>query len=129
MSRVAVFDVETTTDKNQRIVEISAVILDGHLPEDAIFQTLVNPGVPIGYHGSIIHGITMSDLHGQPVPEDVYPRLLNFIRGISTVTTACATIKAEQKQEAEAGKGIKAKEKEEPEAKASGSLRVEVGYA
>lgn len=54
-----VFDLETTgiSCENDRIVEIAAVkVIDGQVTEE--FSTLVNPGMPIPYRATAVHGIT-----------------------------------------------------------------------
>ena len=84
--RYVVLDFETTglsARQGARVIEVSArEVVDGKLGED--FATLIDPGEPIPAFVSGLTGITDDMLRGAPTPEDVFPRLLQFI-GEATV--------------------------------------------
>ena len=77
---VASFDLETTglSPLFDKILEIGAVKVsaDGTISN---FQELVNPGVPIPHHNSLIHGITDSTVANAPSLKEVLPEFLNFL--------------------------------------------------
>ena len=62
-----VFDLETTgtSCEHDRVVEIAAIkVLDSQTVEE--FSTLVNPGIPIPYWATDVHGITDDMVAGAP---------------------------------------------------------------
>lgn len=67
-----------------RVVEIGAIRFrlgpDG-LVEEACLACLVDPGMPIPYQATAIHGITDEDVAGAPRFEEVAPALLALVRG------------------------------------------------
>jgi DNA polymerase III epsilon subunit family exonuclease len=74
-----VVDLETTglTPRSARICEIGAVrVRELELAEE--FETLVNPGVPIGPAISALTGLRDSELRGQPQPAAAVLRFLEF---------------------------------------------------
>ena len=77
-----VFDLETTgmSAVRDRIVEIGAVRveIDGTLSR---FETLVNPGVPIPYQVTRVHGIDDDMVADAPKFKDAAYAFLDFIRG------------------------------------------------
>ena len=81
-----VFDLETTglSAVRDRIVEIGAVRieLDGTMSR---YETLVNPGVPIPWRVSRIHGITDEMVADAPKFKDAAYPFLDFIKGSSLV--------------------------------------------
>lgn len=81
MSDFVVVDVETTgLGKQDRIVEIAAVILDGETLEIVDeYDTLVNPMRDIG--ATSIHGITASMVESAPTFEDLAISLGNILQG------------------------------------------------
>jgi len=78
-----VFDFETTglyPYGGDRICEIGAVKLrpDG---SRKIYQTMVNPGVPVSYGAFVVNGITDDMIKQAPRIEKVLPGFLSFIKG------------------------------------------------
>ena len=81
-----VFDLETTgmSAVRDRIVEIGAVRveIDGTLSR---FETLVNPGMPIPWQVSKVHGIDDSMVADAPKFKDAAYPFLDFIKGSKLV--------------------------------------------
>jgi DNA polymerase III subunit epsilon len=79
---LAFFDLETTgTDVGQdRIVEIAVVKL---LPDrtETMFQSLVNPGIPIPPSATEVHGIRDADVHAKPTFAQIAAGLAGFLDG------------------------------------------------
>lgn len=81
--RYVVIDVETTglsPGYGDRVIEIGAVAVDG-CEIMAEFGSLVQVDKNIPRHVSRIHGITNDMLVDQPLPDEVYPALRDFIGG------------------------------------------------
>ena len=86
MGPFTVFDVETTgmSPVRDRIVEIGAVRVD----RDGVwtrFETLVNPGMPIPYQVTRVHGIDDRMVADAPSFSDAAYRFLDFARGSKLV--------------------------------------------
>lgn len=81
--RYVVFDFETTglsSVRGGRVIEIGAVAIEGrHIVDE--FHSLVNPQVPIPWSAQRIHGISREDLEGEPEPDEVFPRFVQFLGG------------------------------------------------
>lgn len=77
----AVIDVETTglfPGYGDRVVEVAAVLVEeGQIVSE--FSSLIRVTRAIPRHVSMIHGITNDMLADQPLPEEVYPALGDFI--------------------------------------------------
>jgi DNA polymerase III epsilon subunit-like protein len=67
--RYAVVDVETTgfSPRTDRLVEVACVLVDGAEIAGS-WSTLVNPGIPIPWRASQVHGIRDSHVAGAPNP-------------------------------------------------------------
>lgn len=89
-STVVAFDTETTgLHTGARLVEIAAVkFIQGR--EVKRLVSLVNPGVPIPYQATAIHGITDRMVRGQPRAAEVLEPFLAFIEG-ATLTAHYAS--------------------------------------
>lgn len=81
------FDFETTglSSRRDRICEIGAVRFTLKGGTEATFQSLVNPGVPIGAGASAVSGITDAMLVEAPALESQFPLFLQFIAGTVVV--------------------------------------------
>jgi DNA polymerase-3 subunit epsilon len=80
-NRLVFIDVETTgldPRKGHRIIEIGAVAMENNQMINE-YQSLVRVNRSIPRHVSKIHGITDDMLCNQPTPEQVYPKLKNFL--------------------------------------------------
>jgi len=79
---LCVFDLEATgTDVNQdRIVDICVlrVAPDG---KETLFQSLVNPGVPIPPEATAIHKISNDMVASEPTLKDLAPKILDIFDG------------------------------------------------
>ena len=68
--RFVVFDTETTglsPSKGDEIISVGAVVVaQGRVVAEEVFETLVNPGIPVSAASTRIHGLTNDDLEGQP---------------------------------------------------------------
>lgn len=76
-----VIDVETTglsAGYGDRVIEVGAVAVDGG-EIVAEFGSLIRVEKSIPRHVSRIHGITNEMLAGQPLPDEVYPALRDFV--------------------------------------------------
>src|SRR5438128_1786566 len=81
--RFAVVDVETTGTsprRGDRIIEIAVAVLEGDRVTTA-FQSLVNPGVPIGAFVSRLTGIDAAAVRDAPCFAAVADRLLDHLAG------------------------------------------------
>ena len=82
MTREIVLDTETTgmdPFKGDRIVEIGAVELVGHLPTGRTLQFYINPEREVPPEATAVHGITNEFLKGKPIFSQVYTEFLDFI--------------------------------------------------
>ncbi len=83
IDRSIVIDLETTgflPQRGDRVIEIGAVVVErGELVDE--FQTLIQVPRSIPRQAFRVHGITDQMLAGQPLPEEVFPALLDFIGG------------------------------------------------
>jgi DNA polymerase III epsilon subunit-like protein len=74
-------DIETTglsAANGDRVIEIGAVyIKNGQVISE--FEQLIHTSRSIGREAQLIHGISNKMLHGQPLPEEVFPRFRQFI--------------------------------------------------
>ena len=77
------FDTETTglSPHAERLVEVAAVRFDLVTGAKEYFQTLVNPGKPIPWEASRIHGITDEMVFDAPPAEKILPIFFQFIDG------------------------------------------------
>ena len=76
---IVAFDLETTglSPLLDRVVELGAIKITPTKVQT--FQQLVNPQREVPKHASDIHGLTLSDLLGQPHLSEVLPDFLTFI--------------------------------------------------
>jgi DNA polymerase-3 subunit epsilon len=82
MIREIVLDTETTgmdPFKGDRIVEIGAVELIGHLPTGRTLQLYINPEREVPAEATAVHGITNEFLKGKPIFSQVFAEFLDFI--------------------------------------------------
>lgn len=81
-ARVIAIDVETTglLPRRDRVIEVGAVALQGGIIVEE-FHSLINSGARITFAAQRIHGITSDMLAGQPAPDEVFPKLQEFIGG------------------------------------------------
>jgi DNA polymerase-3 subunit epsilon len=79
---LCVFDLEATgTDVNQdRIVDICVLRLEPDGSEK-LFQSLVNPGVPIPPEATAVHKITDDMVAAEPTLKDLAPKILEIFDG------------------------------------------------
>jgi DNA polymerase-3 subunit epsilon len=83
---LVVLDFETTglTPAFDRIIEVAATLLVGHRPVET-FHQLMHPGMRLPSFITSLTGISDAMLSGQPKPEQVMPRLQQFVRGLPIV--------------------------------------------
>jgi len=83
---LVVLDFETTglTPTFDRTIEVAATLLVDHRPVET-FHQLMHPGMRLPSFITSLTGITEAMLHGQPRPEQVMPRLHQFVRGLPIV--------------------------------------------
>lgn len=83
---LVVLDFETTglTPAFDRTIEVAATLLVNHRPVE-MFHQLMHPGVRLPSFITALTGITDEMLCGQPRPEQVMPRLHQFVRGLPVV--------------------------------------------
>jgi DNA polymerase-3 subunit epsilon len=83
---LVVLDFETTglSPAFDRIIEVAATLLVDHQPVET-FHQLMHPGTKLPPFITSLTGITDAMLHGQPRPEQVMPRLQQFVRGLPIV--------------------------------------------
>lgn len=74
------FDVETTgfSPKNDRIVEIGAVRFRGNGEIQSATNWLVNPGMPVPFQATEVHGITTEMVAGAPAFKEIFPQFSAF---------------------------------------------------
>ncbi|WP_456443583.1 helicase C-terminal domain-containing protein [Caldithrix abyssi] len=80
LNTFVVVDLETTglNPEMDRIIEIGAIrFVDGK--EDAVFEELIDPGIPIPPFITSLTGIRNEDVKGKPTIEEIFPRLLQFM--------------------------------------------------
>ncbi len=80
LNTFVVVDLETTglNPEMDRIIEIGAIrFVDGK--EDAVFEELIDPGIPIPPFITSLTGIRNEDVQGKPSIEEIFPRLLQFM--------------------------------------------------
>lgn len=77
------FDTETTglSPLSESLVEIAAVRFDLLSGAKEYFQTLVNPGKPIPWEATRVHGINDEMVFTAPTIEKVLPPFFHFIQG------------------------------------------------
>ena len=77
------FDTETTglSPQSEGLVELAAVRFDLLNGAKEYFQTLINPGKPIPWAASRIHGITDEMVFEAPSIDKVLPSFFQFIQG------------------------------------------------
>jgi DNA polymerase III subunit epsilon len=85
-SEVVVLDFETTGlyPASDRTIEVAATLLVDHQPAET-FHQLMHPGRRLPSFITGLTGITDAMLRGQPQPEEVMPRLQQFVRGLPIV--------------------------------------------
>lgn len=76
------FDTETTgfSAKNDRLVEVGAVRFRGNGEILAITNWLINPGVPVPFYATEVHGITTKMTTNAPVFASVWPMFAAFCK-------------------------------------------------
>jgi len=87
MTRTVLFDTETTglePHLGHRVIEVAALELLNDLPTDRHFHALIDPEREISYEATRVHGITSTQLAGQPRFAEIVAPLLNFL-GDSTL--------------------------------------------
>lgn len=88
MIREIVLDTETTgmdPFKGDRIIEIGAVELSGHLPTGRTLQFYIHPERDVPADATAVHGITNEFLKGKPIFSQIYTEFLDFIGSDSTL--------------------------------------------
>ncbi|MBV8145115.1 MAG: DNA polymerase III subunit epsilon [Gammaproteobacteria bacterium] len=86
--RQVVLDTETTglePELNHRVIEIGCVELLNRRPTGRTFHRYLNPEREIDDGALAVHGISRSDLDGQPRFADIAEELLTFIGGAELV--------------------------------------------
>lgn len=82
MTREIVLDTETTgmnPETGDKIVEIGAIELKGHLPTGRTLQFYINPERDVPAEATAVHGITNEFLKDKPVFSQIYSDFLDFI--------------------------------------------------
>jgi DNA polymerase III subunit epsilon len=76
-----VFDLETTglSPRADAILEIGAVVVEGRRVTDETFHSLINPGRPIPWFVTRVHGIKDYMVAHSPSLETVLPAFLDFV--------------------------------------------------
>lgn len=81
MESAIIVDVETTglsVRGGGRVIEVGAVLIEqGEITAE--METLIDSGASISYGAFRVHGISPQMLHGQPKPEYVWYKFLEFI--------------------------------------------------
>lgn len=88
MTREIVLDTETTgmdPFKGDRVIEIGAVELMGHLPTGSTLQFYINPERDVPAEATAVHGITNDFLRGKPIFSQIYSDFLAFIGNDATL--------------------------------------------
>jgi DNA polymerase III epsilon subunit-like protein len=85
--RYSIVDVETTgfSPREDRVVEVACVVLDGALREVAAFSSLVDPGRAIPHYATAVHGIRDRDVAGAPALASLRGRLRALTAGTTVV--------------------------------------------
>lgn len=86
--RQIVLDTETTglePELNHRVIEIGCVELVNRRPTGRTFHRYLNPEREIDEGALSVHGITRSDLDGQPRFAEIADELLDFLKGSELV--------------------------------------------
>lgn len=81
--KFVIFDVETTglePAAGDRIVEIGAIKVEGNKIVDK-FNSMLNPGRPVSAGAFAVNGITAQLLKDAPLPSEVIPKFMEFIKG------------------------------------------------
>jgi len=80
MERYVVLDAETTgfNPGPDRVVEVALVVVDYGQRVEA-FQSLVNPGIRTKPGARAVNGITDAMLANAPLPDEVWPRVVELI--------------------------------------------------
>ncbi len=80
MDEFVILDFETTglSPAYARVIEVGAIIVKGSKVVDKLSH-LMDPGHPIPYFITNITGITNQMIRGQPTPEQIMPKLKQFI--------------------------------------------------
>lgn len=81
MERVVIVDVETSGQSaahGGRVIEVGLVAVEGGYVA-AEFAALIDTGAPINYWAFRVHGISAAMLAGQPGPDEVWPRVAEFV--------------------------------------------------
>ena len=83
---LVVLDFETTglLPAYDRTIEVAATLLVEHQPAET-FHQLMHPGTRLPSFITSLTGITDAMPRGQPRPEEVMPRLQEFVRGLPIV--------------------------------------------
>lgn len=84
--RYAVVDIETTgfSPRDDRVVEMACVVLENRTITRT-WSTLVNPGRPIPYYATRVHGITDDDVVDAPAFDIAQRRLRRLCIGATLV--------------------------------------------
>ena len=80
--REIVLDTETTgldPETGDRIVEIGAVELKGHMPTGNTFHQYINPERDVPQDAVEVHGLTADFLRDKPVFKDIAHKFLDFV--------------------------------------------------
>lgn len=92
---IAIIDVETTglfRFRNDRVVEVAAVVIDGNGQTMREFASLVNPARDIG--PSSIHGLTSEDILNAPAFDEIAALLVDVLAG--TIAIAAHNVTFDQ---------------------------------
>lgn len=85
--RFIAIDVETTgfsPSRGDRVIEVGAAVVENRRIVDE-FQSLIYINKRIPRSATLIHGITNAMLDGQPMAEDVYPKLQTLFSGATLI--------------------------------------------
>ncbi|MBN2333615.1 MAG: DNA polymerase III subunit epsilon [Deltaproteobacteria bacterium] len=80
--REIVLDTETTgisARQGHRIIEIACLELENGQPNGKVFHQRLNPGRPIDWQASRIHGIRDDHVRSCPAFSEIAPKLFDFI--------------------------------------------------
>jgi DNA polymerase-3 subunit epsilon len=86
-TRYAIVDVETTgfSPRDDRVVEVACVVVDGNFRDLESFTSLVDPGRPIPWYATDVHGIRDRDVAGAPTLDELSGRLRRLTAGATVV--------------------------------------------
>lgn len=80
--RFVVFDTETTglnPSRGDEIISIGAIaVAEGGIVAEEVFETLVDPGIPVSAASTRVHGLTRDDLAGQPSIDEALAGFARF---------------------------------------------------